>query len=72
MAKATIRPTPNVTVYPEVRWHPGVDVQLGVVDGDLGEADPARGVFADLTRDAINQLIAKLRQARDEAYGPDQ
>lgn len=43
------------------------------VDGALTatEAGVDQGLFMDLDRNTINQLIKTLRKARDQAYGQD-
>lgn len=35
-------------------------------------ASTARGLFAQLDREALNKLIRVLRRARDQAYGKDE
>lgn len=71
MPKEVIRSTPGTRYVPEVRWSRDTEVQLATVDREADESDPARGVFADMDRNAINRLIQVLRRARDQAYGAD-
>lgn len=74
------------TTHVEVGWNKDMDVQIGVhlphksltfidIDPATGQHKPVAELFdslwADLTRQQINQLIRALRKARDAAYGSD-
>lgn len=74
------------TTHVEVGWNKDMDVQIGVhlpfkslafinIDPASGQHDPVTELFnslwADLSRQQINQLIRALRKARDQAYGAD-
>lgn len=66
----------------EVRWHrDGGYVQLvtkatdpseGRVAGDSPETHVTDGYYVDINRQGINDLIRKLRRARDQAFGRDE
>ena len=71
MPKETIKRQRVTDESPEwsldVRWMKDRGVQVGAfIEGDF-EA----GQFFDMSRDDINHMIAKLRKARDKAYGPN-
>lgn len=52
--------------------HGGV-VQIATVrNGSEGSFDPQNGLYMDLDRSKINDLIKLLRKARDQAYGKDE
>lgn len=55
----------------QVSWARDMYVQVGLVPtGDPEGSDV--GLFADLTRQQINDFIRALRKARDQAYGRDE
>ena len=72
MPKEIIQSLPGIRFVPEVRWGRDASVQLATIDLEMDESDPARGMFADMDRGAINRLIQVLRRARDQAYGRDE
>lgn len=60
----------------KVAWGEGhVQIATMVRDIETGEfltPDSAEGWYIDLDRRGINELIRRLRQARDRAYGRDE
>ena len=49
------------------------DVQLATIrNGSEASFEPDDGLYMDLDRKAINQLIRHLRRARDAAFGRDE
>jgi len=51
----------------------GGDVQLATIrNGQEHSFDPCAGLYADLGRKQINDLIRLLRRARDHAFGRDE
>lgn len=59
------------------RFSVGWDKQGGLVqvstndpNGPLGE--PQSGLWVDVNRDQINEIIRALRKARDQAFGKDE
>jgi hypothetical protein len=71
MPKETINDPRNPGRVVEVRWARDVDVKVGTVDPGKEADDEGRGLYADLDRLGINNLIRVLRRARDAAYGAD-
>jgi hypothetical protein len=55
------------------RQDAGGYVQLGTIrNGKEHSFDPADGLYADLDREGINDLIRLMRRARDQAFGRDE
>lgn len=51
----------------------GGHVQLATLrNGKENSFDPTDGLYTDLNRKQINDLIKALRKARDQAYGKDE
>jgi hypothetical protein len=56
-----------------VGWNKGHSVQLATIrNGQEASADPCHGLYMDLDRSSINNLIRLLRKARDQAFGRDE
>ena len=82
MAQINVYGTPDVRSRACVRYHSGMDVQIGVQharevpEGATDEAanawDELGGTWHDPDRSGINNLIRALREARDKAYGRDE
>lgn len=47
------------------------DLQLATVKDDPATGAVEEGLFVDLDRHGVNQLIRVLRKARDQAFGAD-
>lgn len=52
-----------------VGWNKVGYVQVATLRNGTDRTDD--GIFVDVDRDQINDLIRKLRKARDQAYGAD-
>ncbi len=75
---ATIELDPRTPVV-EVRWHretASVQVVTCIQEaGGVGPDEPLtyeHGMYVDLDRKGINELIRKLRRAREQAFGRDE
>ncbi len=69
----------NITVSPpppafrvQVGWGDNDYVQVATVNPDAAIGSMESGLYVDLDRTGINDLIRLLRKARDRAYGRDE
>jgi len=59
----------------EVRWNKNgyePTIQVATTDPSADMFSLESGLFVDLDRDKINQLIRNLRKARDQSFGSDE
>lgn len=56
----------------EVGWSRQGSVQVATIDPDAVLGTRESGLYVELDRVGINQLIRLLRKARDQAYGRDE
>ena len=60
------------TFQVDVLWGRENGIQVATVDPDAMLGSPESGLFVDLDRGGVNELIRHLRRARDQAFGRDE